>query len=319
MSYSLKSIRKKFAEHGVFYTDEKLAKMLKEVIEADGREVTDVYDPTCGSGNLLAVFPDNVRKWGQELDPVQAEEASKRLVNATIAAGDTLVSPDFTDRKFKHIVANYPFSVKWIPFSNPRWGNIPCLPPPSKADYAFLLHIISMMDNDGVAAILCFPGICYRGQREGQIRKWIIQQNLIAEVRHIPGGFFEDTQVATVMLILRKGKTTTDILFVDTENRLQRIVKYEEIEQNDFSLSVTTYVQKEEPKREVDPVALEKRARADVLRRVKAQLEFSSQAVELHKVLGLPPLPPVSDFVSDLITQISPYAKENRLHLFGDD
>lgn len=309
MSYSVKSIRKQFAEKGVFYTDEKLANMLKDAITEPSVRITDVYDPTCGNGNLLAVFPDEVRKWGQELDEEQAAQASRRLVNCTIVAGDTLTSPAFADRRFRHIVANYPFSVKWQPKEDERWADVPCLPPPSKADFAFILHIIHMMSDDGVAAVLGFPGICYRGQREGKIRKWIVERNLIEEVRHIPGGFFEDTNVATVMLLLRRNKKTTDIKFTDTELSMSRTVTLEEVTNNDFNLSVSSYIQKEEPKKVIDPVALENTARADILRRLKAQLDFSAQAIELHKMLGLPPLPPLSDFISDLTKLIAPYSE----------
>lgn len=315
MSYSVKSIRKQFAARGVFYTDERLALLLKECVEKDGRPVTEVYDPTCGNGNLLAVFPDHVSKWGQELDPAQAQDARDRLANATIVAGDTLVAPAFTERRFTHIVANYPFSVKWAPAADARWNDAPCLPPPSKADFAFVLHIISMLADDGVAAVLGFPGICYRGQREGKIREWMVRRNLVDEVIHIPGGFFEDTAVATVLLILRKNKTGTDVTFTDSENDLSRKVPFREIESNDFNLSVACYVQKEEPVKEVDPVALEIKARADVLRRLKAQLDFSAQAVALHEMMGLPPLPPLGEFVSDLLTLIAPYAKTNRMPL----
>lgn len=184
MSYSVKSIRKQFAEKGVFYTDRKLAEMLRDIVSRTS-VVTEVYDPTCGNGNLLAVFPDDVRKYGQELNAQQAEEARLRLVNCGIAAGDTLIAPAFADRRFRHIVANYPFSVRWEPKEDHRWESAPCLPPPSKADYAFILHIIHMMDDDGIAAVLGFPGILYRGQREGKIRQWIVEKNLIESVTTI--------------------------------------------------------------------------------------------------------------------------------------
>lgn len=306
MSYSVKSIRKKFAEKGVFYTDEKLARMLKEAVGSCG-EVTEIYDPTCGNGNLLAVFPDNVRKFGQELDPMQAQEARERLVNADIVAGDTLVNPAFADRKFRHIVANYPFSVKWDPREDPRWADAPTLPPPSKADYAFIMHILSMLADNGVAAVLGFPGICYRGQREGKIREWIIKQRIIESVTHIEGGYFEDTNVATVLIVFRKGKPIDTVRFVNHEEGVERMVTVEEIATNDYSLSVNQYAHREEERKEADPVALEIKARDDVLRRLRAQLDFSVQAAEVHKMLGLPPLPPISRFIADILKILAQY------------
>lgn len=306
MSYSVKSIRKQFAEKGVFYTDEKLAKMLADEVGKYG-EVKEVYDPTCGAGNLLAVFPDGVAKYGQEINPEQAEAARQRLVNAHIFAGDTLVNPAFTERKFRHIVANYPFSIKWEPVADPRWDDAPTLPPPSKADYAFILHIISMLADDGVAAVLGFPGILYRGQREGKIREWLVRQNLIESVTLIEGGYFEDTNVATALIVFKKNRTDTSIKFADHENQREYTATFEEVEANDFTLSPSSYIIVEEEKKVIDPAALEMTARGDVLRQLNAQLTFSKQAIELHAMLGLPPLPPLSDFIKDIMNIVNKY------------
>lgn len=111
MSYSIRSIKKEFAERGVFYTDERLARLLADEVSKYG-EVRQVYDPTCGAGNLLAAFGDDVEKFGQEINAEQAEVARQRLTNVHIATGDTLVDPAFAEMKFSHIVANYPFSIK---------------------------------------------------------------------------------------------------------------------------------------------------------------------------------------------------------------
>lgn len=305
-SYCVKSIRKKFAEHGVFYTDEKLARMLRDIVAAYG-SVTEVYDPTCGNGNLLNVFPDEVCKYGQELDPTQAEEARRRLVNCEIVAGDTLLNPAFSDRKFKHIVANYPFSVKWEPRPDARWDDAPCLPPPSRADYAFIMHIIHMMADNGVAAVLGFPGILYRGQREGKIRQWIVERNLVESVTSIEGGYFEDTKIATAIVVFSKGKTDHNIRFADHESGKEYVASIEEVRSNDFNLSPNNYIPSEDQKIEIDPVAKEKEARAGVLKQLECQLRFSKAAIEIHTMLGLPPLPPISEFVTDIRQIINQY------------
>lgn len=306
-SYSVKSIRKQFAEKGVFYTDEKLAKTLADELSKSPHKIEDVYDPTCGAGNLLAVFPDDVAKYGQEINSEQAEVARQRLVNANIVTGDTLVNPAFTDRKFHHIVANYPFSIKWEPTADPRWDDAPTLPPPSKADYAFILHIISMLAEDGMAATLSFPGVLYRGQREGKIREWLVRQNLVESVTWIEGGYFEDTNIATALIVFRKGRTSTDIRFADHEKGLEHTSTFAEVEANDFNLSPSSYIVVEEEKKEVDPVALELSARKTVLRQLDAQMIFSKQAIELHTMLCLPPLPPLSEFVKDIMKIINKY------------
>lgn len=306
MNYSVKSIRKKFAEHGVFYTDLKLAGILKDIVSAIG-DVTEVYDPTCGSGNLLSVFPDNVRKYGQELNPEQAEEARLRLVNCEIATGDTLARPAFMNRKFRHIVANYPFSVKWEPKPDARWNGAPCLPPPSRADYAFLLHIIHMMADDGVAAVLAFPGILYRGQRERKIRQWIVERNLVESVTLMEGGYFEDTKIATALVVFRKGKTDDKIKFADHETGKEYVADLSEIRHNGFNLSPSGYIPAEAQRIEIDPVAKETEARTAVLSHLRAQLAFSKAAIEIHSMLGLPPLPPLSEFIMDVRKIINEY------------
>lgn len=307
MSYSVKSIRKQFAEKGVFYTDEKLAKMLADELSKSPFDIKEVYDPTCGAGNLLAVFSDDVVKYGQEINPEQAEVARQRLNNAHIATGDTLVNPAFTDRKFRHIVANYPFSIKWQPAPDPRWNDAPTLPPPSKADYAFILHILSMLADDGVAVTLNFPGILYRGAREGKIREWLVRQNLIDSVTWIECGYFEDTNVATALIVLKKNRTNTSIKFADHEKQLEYTATFDEVEANGFTLSPSTYIIVEDEKKEIDPIAIEMTARADVLRQLNAQLGFSKHAILIHEMLGLPPLPPLSEFIKDIMNIVNKY------------
>lgn len=302
MSYSVKSIREEFKAKGVFYTDERLAKLLASYIPED---VTEIYDPTCGGGNLLAVFGDDVRKYGQEINAEQAAQCAMRLKNAEIASGDTLHNPSFMNRKFRYIVANYPFSVKWDPVgleNDPRFDGAPCLPPPSKIDYAFIMHILYMLDEGGTAATLNFPGILYRGQREGKIRAWIVEKNVIDRVELIEGGYFEDTKVATALIVFKKGRQKETVTFSDHEKGLEREVSMDEIRENDYNLSVTTYVQPEEPDRwaNFDPVDAERRARNKTLRDLKAQLEFSKGAIEFHKMFGLAPLPPLSEFKNEI-------------------
>lgn len=302
MSYSIKSIREDFKSKGVFYTDEKLARLLASYIPSDA---TEVYDPTCGGGNLLAVFPDHVRKYGQELNEAQAEECARRLVNCDIAKGDTLHSPAFFDRKFRHIIANYPFSIKWDSNgheNDPRFRGAPCLPPPSKADYAFIMHILYMLEDGGTAATLNFPGILYRGQREGKIRRWIVEQNVVDRVELFEGGYFEDTNIGTALIVFKKGRSKNTITFADHENGLEREVQLYEIVENAYSLNVSNYIQPEQPDRwaDFDVVATERLARNNVLGRLKLQLEFSKSAIELHEMMGFPPLPPLSEFIQDI-------------------
>ncbi|MDE7120700.1 MAG: SAM-dependent methyltransferase, partial [Oscillospiraceae bacterium] len=166
--------------------------------------------------------------------------------------GDTLAAPAFLDRKFQYIIANPPFSVKWNPVMDERFSDAPVLPPPGKADYAFILHILYLLAENGKAVVMNFPGILYRGQREGKIRQWLCEQNFIEKVIAIPGKKFEDTQIATCILILNKSKQTTDIIFRDEENQLEKTVSLEEVKAQDFNLSVSSYIQIETEKEEID-------------------------------------------------------------------
>lgn len=253
---STKSYRKKLAERGAFYTDPKLAEDIKKYIPDD---VTEVYDPTCGGGNLLAIFGDSVKKYGQELDEEQANYCRERLTNCEIVAGDTLKNPAFMGRKFKAIVANYPFSVSWEQNKDdPRFSVAPALAPKSKADFAFILHILYMLADDGVASCLCFPGIGYRGNSEGKIRQWLIEQNYIDTVVLYEGGYFEDTSISTMLLVLRKNKTTTDITFTDHKLNKSRIVPIDEVRSNSYNLSVNYYVHEEVKREVIDTATIQK-------------------------------------------------------------
>lgn len=290
---SLKQLRKDYKEHGVFYTDSKLAEIIKQFIPAD---VKEVYDPTCGSGVLLSAFGDDVAKYGQELNPTQAEETQRNLKNAHIAAGDTLLEPAFLDKKFRGIVANPPFSVSWEPGNiaghDARFIAAPCLPPRSKADYAFLLHILYMLSEDGVAACLGFPGILYRGQREGKIREWLVRINVIEEIYHIPGGFFDDTNIATCLVVMKKNRGNRNtIRFVDMEHGISGDILISDIEANGFNLSVSSYVTPPEPEKPpFDSRAVEIQAHEDIIARLKKEIDFSKKVAliegwDLDKVL----------------------------------
>lgn len=164
-----------------------------------------------------------------------------------------------------------------------------------------------MMASDGVAAVLGFPGILYRGQREGKIRQWIIERNLIESVTQIEGGYFDDTKISTALIVFRKGKKGDQIRFADHETGGEYIAKIEEVRQNDFNLSPSGYIQAEEKKAEIDPVAKEIEARTGVLRRLEGQLAFSKMAIEIHTTLGLPPLPPLHEFITDIRKLTSRY------------
>ena len=250
MEKNLKNIRQQFKEQGVFYTSSELAEILKGYVPFRPKKV---YDPTCGSGNLLKVFDDDILKYGQELDETQVEIARKELKNFIGYVGDTLKDDKFANEKFDCIVANYPFSIKWEPNKNDvRFKDCKTLAPPSKADYAFLQHIIYHLEDNGIAVCLNFPGIAYRGNAEGKIRQWFIDNNFIERVVNIPEKTFIDTSIATLLLVLRKNKSNTNITFEDKESGAIKEVSYEEVKKHNYNLSVNTYIETETKKEEID-------------------------------------------------------------------
>lgn len=303
MGYSVKEIRRQFKEKGVFYTDDKLSRYMRSFIDENAREV---YDPTCGNGSLLAVFPDDVMKFGQEINPVQLEEAKETLVNFTGYAGDTLKDPAFMDRKFDAIVANPPFSIKWDPPSvaDERFMDSPAVPTASKADYAFILHILHMLSENGTAAVLNYPGVLYRGGREGDIRKWIIRNNWIEKVVHIEGGYFEDTNISTALIVFKKNKRDTDIEFIDHERGLSRIVPVSEVEDNGYSLSVGSYISQEEEEKEYDPIAMRNNIHDRILHHLRTSLEMETLVSDMEGYSLIPLLTNIERLVKSYKSKI---------------
>ena len=309
---SLKNIRQEFKDNGVFYTPPELAEKLKSYVDF---EPETVYDPTCGAGNLLRVFHENVKKYGQELDAEQLGLID--IPNFKGYAGDTLLNDGFSGMKFDCIVANPPFSVKWNPdelASDERFSCSPVLPPPSKADWAFMLHILHHLADDGIAVVLEFPGILYRGQKEGKVRKWFVQNNYIDRVVHVPGNTFEDTSISTCIVVLKKNRDTTDIVFEDKEKT--ETVSLERIEENDYSLSVSLYIEEEIEKEEIDPSVLENEARRSFLIRLKKELDFDKMVCEMEGISMKPFINSIRAILRDYDTKRIKNKDENQLSLF---
>lgn len=279
MEKNLQNIKQEFKNKGIFYTPETLALKLKEYIDIP---ITEVYDPTCGQGNLLKVFDENIPKYGQELDGLELEKANQSLKNFTGIAGNTLTNPAFVNKKFNCIVANYPFSIKWQPTLDERFIEAPTIPTEGKADYAFILHILHYLSDTGIASVLNFPGILYRGNREAKIRKYIVDKNWIDKIILIPANTFVDTKIATVLIIFKKNKTTTNITFIDEELKKEQVVTLEEIKKNDYNLSVNQYVFIEPVKEKIDPFVLNAKARLQMKNKITVDLNLDKMICKLE-------------------------------------
>ena len=206
-----------------------------------------------------------------------------------VACDDTLTAPHrWDDEPFDLIVSNPPYSVKWAGDSNPallkdsRFAPAGVLAPKSKADLAFILHCLAWLAPNGTAAIVCFPGILYRAGAEQKIRKYLIDNNFIDSVIQLPTNLFFRTDTATSILIIKKGKTDDRVLFMDASreyvkargnNKLSpeniahiveaftarqdkeyfcKRVTCDEIKAANYNLSVSTYVEREDKREQID-------------------------------------------------------------------
>ena len=292
---------------GEFFTPADVSELLTRLGTVGKTEINKVYDPACGSGSLLLktekiLGKDAVRNgfYGQEINITTYNLCRINMFlhdigfdKFNIACEDTLTAPQhWDDEPFELIVSNPPYSIKWAGSDNPLLINDPrfspagVLAPKSKADLAFIMHSLSWLASNGTAAIVCFPGIMYRGGAEKKIRKYLIDNNYIDCIIQLPSNLFFGTSIATCIMVLKKGKPDNETLFIDASNEcikvtnnnkltpenIQRIVDTfanreevahfshlatcEKIEENDYNLSVSTYVEAEDTREKIDIVKL---------------------------------------------------------------
>lgn len=210
-----------------------------------------------------------------------------------IVLGDTLTDPlHWDDEPFEAIVSNPPYSIKWkgksdpILINDPRFSPAGVLAPESKADLAFIMHSLSWLATNGTAAIVCFPGVMYRAGAEKKIRQYLIDNNYVDCVIQLPSNLFFGTSIATCIMVLKKSKSENSTLFIDaskefvkvtnnnklTEQNIEtiltafrdkndveyfaKLVPNSEVAEQDYNLSVSTYVEQEDTREKIDIVAL---------------------------------------------------------------
>lgn len=307
---------------GEFFTPADVSELLTRLGTVGKTEVNKVYDPACGSGSLLlkavkVLGHDAVRSgfFGQEINITTYNLCRINMFlhdigfdKFDIACEDTLTNPQhWDDEPFELIVSNPPYSIKWagdddpLLINDPRFAPAGVLAPKSKADLAFIMHSLSWLAANGTAAIVCFPGILYRGGAEKKIRQYLIDNNFIDCVIQLPSNLFFGTSIATCIMVLKKNKADNKTLFIDatkecikvtnnnklTPENIDRIVNtfasrteeahfshladYEEIAKQEYNLSVSTYVEAEDTREKIDIVQLNAEiaqivAREDALR-----------------------------------------------------
>lgn len=288
---------------GEFFTPQHVSRLIARLAMHKQTSVNKIYDPACGSGSLLLQAKKSFDKhivedgfFGQEINHTTYNLARMNMFlhninydKFNIQLGNTLTNPHFgNDKPFDAIVSNPPYSVKWIGSDDPtlindeRFAPAGVLAPKSKADFAFVLHALSYLSSKGRAAIVCFPGIFYRGGAEQKIRQYLVDNNYVETVISLAPNLFFGTTIAVNILVLSKHKTDSQTQFIDasalykketnnnvlTDEHIERImqifdskadedyfaksVSFEAIAANDYNLSVSSYVEAKDTREIID-------------------------------------------------------------------
>lgn len=318
---------------GEFFTPQHVSKLIALLAIHGQDSVNKIYDPACGSGSLLMQARKHIDTnriedgyFGQEINHTTFNLARMNMFlhninydKFNIQLGNTLTEPHFRDDKpFDAIVSNPPYSVKWIGSDDPtlindeRFAPAAVLAPKSKADFAFVLHTLDYLSGKGRAAIVCFPGIFYRGGAEQKIRKYLVENNHVETVISLAPNLFFGTTIAVNILVLSKHKPDTDTQFIDasglfkketnnnllTDEHIEQImaafdskqnidhfaqtVALETIAANDYNLSVSSYVEAEDTREQIDISELNAELATTVARISELRSEIDDIVAEIE-------------------------------------
>lgn len=283
---------------GEFYTPQQVSKILAKIVTLGKSRIKSVYDPTCGSGSLLLRVSKETKVahfYGQEKIRTTYNLARMNMIlhnvkytDFDLAQDDTIENPKHLDKRFEAIVANPPFSAQWkaspLALNDDRFSQYGKLAPKTKADFAFVQHMIYQLDDNGVMATVLPHGVLFRGAAEGVIREYLIREkNYLDAVIGLPSNIFYGTSIPTCILIFKKCRENPkDILFIDASNdfekvktqnvlrdsdvekilstyekrenieKYSRVVPIEEIKENDYNLNIPRYVDTFEEEEEID-------------------------------------------------------------------
>ena len=237
---------------GVYFTPNTLSTLLSKIASSYLDKPKNIYDPTCGTGALLLEYlkqNSNVEVYGQEISPSSYNLCKMNMIlhnvkEYNLTLGDTLAKPiSIYENKFDIILSNPPFRTKWdsssISNEDKRFNGLSTLPPNDKADYAFILHSLYTLNENGVAAIVVSPGILNRGHEEKLIREYLVKKNLIDTIILLPNNLFYGTSINVCIMTLRKKKEDNNILFVDATSEFIKNNKRNELSNNNIDNILT--------------------------------------------------------------------------------
>ncbi len=320
---------------GEFFTPQHVSKLIAQLAMHKQEKVNKIYDPAAGSGSLLLQAKKHFDQhlieegfYGQEVNHTTYNLARMNMFlhninydKFNIALGDTLRNPMFGDEKpFDAIVSNPPYSINWIGDGDPtlinddRFAPAGVLAPKSKADFAFVLHALNYLSSKGRAALVCFPGIFYRGGAEQRIRKYLVDNNFVETVIAVAPNLFYGTSIAVTLLVLSKHKADTKTQFIDAsgeeffkkvtnnnvleDKHIERIMEIfdskedvahvaisidnSQIAENDYNLSVSSYVQAKDTREKVDIMQLNEEIAATVqkINQLRADIDVIIKEIE---------------------------------------
>jgi len=320
---------------GEFFTPQSVSKLIAQLAMHKQEKVNKIYDPAAGSGSLLLQakkhFDNHIIEegfYGQEINHTTYNLARMNMflhnVNYDkfhIVLGNTLINPQLgNDKPFDAIVSNPPYSINWIGDADPtlinddRFAPAGVLAPKSKADFAFILHSLSYLSSKGRAALVCFPGIFYRGGAEQKIRKYLVDNNYVETIIALAPNLFFGTSIAVTLLVLSKSKTDTKTQFIDAtgegffkketnnnvlyDNNIEQIIQMfdtkaevthvattidnTKIAANDYNLSVSSYVEPKDTREKINIEELNKEVAITVKKIDKLRADIDNIVNEIE-------------------------------------
>ncbi len=311
---------------GEFYTPQQVSSILAKIVTTGKTDIKSVYDPTCGSGSLLLRVgrEAHVRHYyGQEYNSTTYNLARMNMLlhdvnysNFKIDNGNTIEDPAVSDERFEAVVANPPYSAKWSAdpkfLDDERFSNYGKLPPKSKADFAFIQHMIYHLDDNGTMAVVLPHGVLFRGAAEGTIRRYLIEEkNYLDAVIGLPSNLFFGTSIPTSILVFKKCRESDDnVLFIDASQSFEKGKNQNHLSDEDVEKIVETYKNRETLDKYSYAASLEEIAENDYNLNIPRYVDTfeEEEPIDLEQVQK--DLNQIDDEIIEVEQEINNYLKE---------